>query len=182
MYLLYCRPIFLSRQYAKSSTVTMASNLGKKCSFRRVVLSSLHAKHSSRHVATLLRRALFPSRRVVVSSRRIVVSSRRVVVSSRRVVVSSRRLGFSSHCLLVLQLSSACIVIQFSLCLYISQAIARDRLCCLSSLSFSAFLGWLRLPACLIQLSVAKSPGLPLVLFSSGVQSAGLKPSHTAPD
>ena len=161
MYLLYCRPIFLSRQYAKSSTVTMASNLGKKCSYRRVVLSSRHAKHSSRHVATLLRRAVFPS---------------------RRVVVSSRRLGFSSHCLLVLQLKSACMVSQFSLCLYTSQAIARDRLCCLSSLSFSAFLGWLRLPACLIQLFVAKSPGLPLVLFSSGVQSAGLKPSHTAPD
>ena len=139
----------------------MASNLGKKCSFRRVVLSSRHAKHSSRHVATLLRRAVFPT---------------------RRVVVSSRRLGFSSHCLLVLQLSSACIVIQFSLCLYTSQAIARDRLCCLSSLSFSAFLGWLRLLACLIQLFVAKSPGLPLVLFSSGVQSTGLKPSHTASD
>lgn len=161
MYLLYCRPIFLSRQYAKSSTVTMASNLGKKCSFRRVVLSSRHAKHSSRHVATLLHRAVIPS---------------------RRVVVSSRRLGFSSHCLLVLQLSSACIVSKFSLCLYKSQAIARDRICCLSSLSFSAFLGWLRLPTCLIQLFVAKSPGLPLVLFSSGVQSAGLKPSHTAPD
>ena len=136
-------------------------------SFRRVVLSSRHAKHSSRHVATLLRRAVFPSRRVVVSS--------------RRVVVSFRRLGFSSHCLLVLQLSSACIVIH-SLCLYTSQAIVRDRLCCLSSLSFSAFLGWLRLLACLIQLFVAKSPGLPLVLFSGGVQSAGLKPSHTAPD
>lgn len=120
MYLLYCRPIFLSRQYAKSSTVTMASNLGKKCSFRRVVLSSRHAKHSSRHVATLLHRAVIPS---------------------RRVVVSSRRLGFSSHCLLVLQLSSACIVSKFSLCLYKSQAIARDRICCLSSLSFSAFLG-----------------------------------------
>lgn len=146
----------------------MASNLGKKCSFRRVVLSSRHAKHSSRHVATLLRRAVFPFRRVVVSS--------------RRVVVSSRRLEFSSHCLLVLQLSSACIVSKFSLCLYKSQAIARDRICCLSSLSFSAFLGWLRLPACLIQLFVAKSAGLPLVLFSSGVQSAGLKPSHTAPD
>ena len=71
----------------------MASNLGKKCSFRRVVLSSRHAKHSSRHVATLLRRAVFPS---------------------RRVVVSSRRLGFSSHCLLVLQLKSACMVSQFS--------------------------------------------------------------------
>ena len=161
MYLLYCRPIFLSRQCAKSSTVTMASNLGKKCSYRRVVLSSRHAKHSSRHVATLLRRAVFPF---------------------RRVVVSSRRLGFSSHCLLVLQLKSACMVSQFSLYLYTSQAIARDRLCCLSSLSFSAFLGWLRLPACLIQLFVAKSPGLPLVLFSGGVQSAGLKPSHTAPD
>ena len=153
----------------------MASNLGKKCSFRRVVLSSRRAKHSSRHVATLLRSAVFPSRRVVMSSRR-------VVVSSRRVVVSSRRLGFSSHCLLVLQLSSACIVIQFSLCLYTSQAITRDRLCCLSSLSFSAFLGWLRFLACLIQLFFAKSPGLPLVLFSSGVQSTGLKPSHTAPD
>ena len=139
----------------------MASNLGKKCSFRRVVLSSRHAKHSSRHVATLLRRAVFPT---------------------RRVVVSSRRLGFSSHCLLVLQLKSACMVSQFSLCLYTSQAITRDRLCCLSSLSFSFFLGWLRLPACVIQLFVAKSPGLPLVLFSSGVQSAGLKPSHTAPD
>ena len=75
----------------------MASNLGKKCSFRRVVLSSRHAKHSSRHGATLLRRAVFPFRRVVVSS--------------RRVVVSSRRLEFSSHCLLVLQLSSACIVV-----------------------------------------------------------------------
>ena len=111
-----------------------------------------------------------------------VVLCSHLVVSSRRVVVSSRRLGFSSHCLLVLQLSSACIVSQFSLCLYTSQAIARDRLCCLSSLSFSAFLGWLRLPACLIQLFVAKSPGLPLVLFSSGVQSAGLKPSHTASD
>ena len=130
----------------------MASNLGKKCSFRRVVLSSRHAKHSSRHVATLLRRAVFPT---------------------RRVVVSSRRLGFSSHCLLVSQ---------FSLCLYTSQAITRDRLCCLSSLSFSAFLGWLRFLACLIQLFVAKSPGLPLVLFSSGVQSTGLKPSHTASD
>ena len=128
-------------------------------SFRRVVLSSRHAKHSSRHVATLLRRAVFPS---------------------RRVVVSSRRLGFSSHCLLVLQLRSACMVSQFSLCLYTSQAIARDRLCCLSSLPFSAFLDWLRLPACLIQLFVAKSPGLPLVLFSSGIQSAGLKLSHTA--
>ena len=47
----------------------MASNLGKKCSFRRVVLSSRHAKHSSRLVATLLRRAVFPSRRVISSSR-----------------------------------------------------------------------------------------------------------------
>ena len=86
MYLLYCRPIFLSRQYAKSSTVTMASNLGKKSSSRRVVLSSRRAKHSSRYVAKLLRRAVFPS---------------------RRVVVSSRRLGFSSHCLLVLQAQPA---------------------------------------------------------------------------
>ena len=137
----------------------MASNLGKKSSSRRVVLSSRRAKHSSRHVATLLRRTVFPT---------------------RRVVVSSRRHGFSSHCLLVLQLKSACMVSQFSLCLYTSQAIARDRLCCLSSLFFSAFLYWLRLPACLIQLFVAKSPGLPLVLFSSGIQSAGLKLSHTA--
>ena len=137
----------------------MASNLGKKSSSRRVVLSSRRAKHSSRHVATLLRRTVFPT---------------------RRVVVSSRRHGLSSHCLLVLQLKSACMVSQFSLCLYTSQAIARDRLCCLSSLSFSAFLDWLRLPACLIQLFVAKSPGLPLVLFSSGIQSAGLKLSHTA--
>ena len=117
-----------------------------------------------------------------VSSCHLVMLLHYCVVLCSHLVVSSRRLGFSSHCLLVLQLSSACIVSQFSLCLYTSQAIARDRLYCLSSLSFSAFLGWLRLPACLIQLFVAKSPGLPLVLFSSGVQSAGLKPSHTASD
>ena len=131
---------------------------------------------SSCHLVMLLHYCVVLCSHLVVSSYHLVVSS------CRRVVVSSRRLGFSSHCLLVLQLSSACIVSQFSLCLYTSQAIARDRLCCLSSLSFSAFLGWLRLPACLIQLFVAKSPGLPLVLFSGGVQSAGLKPSHTASD
>ena len=131
---------------------------------------------SSCHLVMLLHYCVVLCSHLVVSSCHLVVSS------CRRVVVSSRRLGFSSHCLLVLQLSSACIVSQFSLCLYTSQAIARDRLCCLSSLSFSAFLGWLRLPACLIQLFVAKSLGLPLVLFSGGVQSAGLKSSHTAPD
>ena len=136
----------------------MASNLGKNVHF---VVSSCHLVMPNTHLVLLLHYC---------------------VVLCSHLVVSSRRLGFSSHCLLVLQLSSACIVIQFSLCLYTSQAIARDRLCCLSSLSFSAFLGWLRLLACLIQLFVAKSPGLPLVLFSSGVQSAGLKPSHTAPD
>ena len=71
----------------------MASNLGKKCSFRRVVLSSRHAKHSSRHVATLLRRAVFPSRGVVVSSRRVVVSSCHLVVSGFPLTVF---LSFSS--------------------------------------------------------------------------------------
>ena len=103
---------------------------------------------SSCHLVMLLHYCVVLCSHLVVSSCHLVVSSCHLVVSScRRVVVSSRRLGFSSHCLLVLQLSSACIVSQFSLCLYTSQAIARDRLCCLSSLSFSAFLGWLRLPA-----------------------------------
>ena len=125
--------------------------------------------------------------RLVISSCQTLISSCCYIIASccvpnsscRRVISSSRVFLSLSSC----PSGSACMVSQFSLCLYTSQAIARDRLCCLSSLSFSAFLGWLRLPACLIQLFVAKSPGLPLVLFSGGVQSAGLKPSHTsAPD
>ena len=86
----------------------MASNLGKKCSFRRVVLSSRRAKHSSRHVATLLRRAVFPSRRVISSCRRVISSCRRVI-SSSRVFLSlsscpSAQLRLHSHSILVVPL------------------------------------------------------------------------------
>ena len=115
--------------------------------------------------------------RLVISSCQTLISSCCYIIASCCVPISScRRVISSSRVFLSL---SSCPSAQVRLH---GQSILSIRLCCLSSLSFSFFLGWLRLPVCVIQLFVAKSPGLPLVLFSSGVQSAGLKPSHTAPD
>ena len=74
MYLLYCRPIFLSRQYAKSSTVTMASNLGKKCSFRHFVVSSCHLVMPNTHLVMLLHYCVVLCSHLAVSSCHLVVS------------------------------------------------------------------------------------------------------------
>lgn len=74
MYLLYCRPIFLSRQCAKSSTVTMASNLGKKCSFRHFVVSSCHLVMPNTHLVMLLHYCVVLCSHFAVSSCHLVVS------------------------------------------------------------------------------------------------------------
>lgn len=74
MYLPYCWPIFLSRQYAKSSTVTMASNLGKKCSFRHFVVSSCHLVMPNTHLVMLLHYCVVLCSHLVVSSCHLVVS------------------------------------------------------------------------------------------------------------
>ena len=74
MYLPYCWPIFLSRKYAKSSTVTMASNLGKKCSFRHFVVSSCHLVMPNTHLVMLLHYCVVLCSHLVVSSCHLVVS------------------------------------------------------------------------------------------------------------
>ena len=116
-----------------------------------------------------------------ISSCRLVISSCRLVISSCRLVTSSCDTLISPCCRVISSFQvflsvSCCPSSQF--CLRHSQsllivpvstkAIAIDRLCCLSSPSFSALLSWIHSPAC-VELFVARSPGLSLVCFLSRI-------------